>query len=207
MNKYIIGIIMLFLLFIVFTSVNLIIGAEGEPNFVWLTMPNVIIPNDEGLTVPYSETFGKLTLKTTFSLDDFPQQNEIGREVQVPIDIYYDIYTTGQLDDVFIYRTYAVGYAYTSPTNQNAVIYRDVKTYIPYSVEYLITSLTRGYDSILDNLTNEFRQGFPTLPNGDVGIIDYVAYIGRGLFHSVTSVAVTFDFIVFPINIMRGAFV
>lgn len=203
MKKYIIGVIMVFLLIVVFTSVNLVIGADGEVNYVKLTMPNVTMPlNAPNGVVPYSDTFGKLTISTDFQLDDFPQPNEIGRDVRVPISIYYDIYTTGDEADVFIYETYVNGYAYAT---NDAVIYRDVYAYIPYSVEYLFTCISRGYASILDNLTRTFNQGFPTLPSSE-NVIDYVIYIGRGLFHSVQSVAITFDFIVFPINVMKGSF-
>ena len=125
MNKLLIGIAFAFVLVLVFTSVNLNIGTEGEPNYVWLTMPNVTIPFNESVNVPYSETFGKLTLKTTFSTSDFPQPNEIGRDVQIPIDIQYDIYTTGTQEDVFIYRTFVTGYAYSSPSRQIIALYCD----------------------------------------------------------------------------------
>lgn len=205
MNKYIIGIIMLFLVFVVFTSTNIIVGADGEPNYVEIKLDNVY--TDDTVVTDYVEINqqrGKMSFYGVVYNDDL----DIGvNYITIPIKIYYDIYSTGNDADVLIYETTATAVAERPFNTLNLTVVGDIVITIPYSVEYLFTSVSRGYSAILDALTTEFRQGFPTLPSGDADVLDYVVYIGRGLFHSVTSVAITFDFIVFPINIMRGSFI
>lgn len=196
---------MLFLVFIVFTSANIIIGADGEPNYVEVKLDDV--STSDTVFDNYVEINQKIG-KITFSAIIYNRDLDIGiNYIKFPIKMYYDVYSTGNEYDVLIYETYATAIAEKPSSTLNFTVIGDITVTIPYSVEYLFTTVSRGYEAILNALTSEFSRGFPTLPSGDVDVLDYVVYIGRGLFHSVTSVAITFDFVVFPINVMRGAFI
>lgn len=173
-----------------------------EPAYIVESFKNGIVIESDLLIGYYTFRSGKVLYRLPNTID-----NDIQFDVSIntPVYVFYDIYNTDTTTDINLYvleGVYTIKKVEKSNGDFDVVLYLD-KVYIPFESEKLFSNLTDGYDLILDSLKNEFNLGFPNKPEGD-NVITYIQWFANSLYHSIRCVVISFDFVLYPINIYGG---